>query len=111
MSDIMLDHEDFYMIRLQCDCMSSMHALDMTLDFWSDDGKEFMLEFNEKYVGSRRHLHHRIGAAIKVLFGREIWTHGFVVRDCDVVDVLDFFRKSKVAAEASAKEKQEDPKL
>ena len=94
MSDKLMEDPEITTLRLSCDCLDPMHTVDLSVERIypreKSDGYSTLIEWAEKYrfVG----LWQRVVNAVKMLLGRELWGHGFIVRNEDVPAVLDLLR-------------------
>jgi len=81
-------------MRFSCECLDPTHTIDLSVEI-DGEGKIFQIDFCEQHISCQLPMLLRIKRAFKVLFGMEIWNHGFIIREEDVDDMLKILEKAK----------------
>lgn len=94
MVDKIFDDSELYWKRFSCDCLDPTHIVDLSVEFIPGQKENTLLvEFAEKY--SQYPLWERIKNAFKILLGKEIYGHGFIVRPSDIPEMIELLEKAK----------------
>lgn len=95
MADLIVDDKNSYCKRLQCDCLDPTHTVDFHIEYYKDGKSIFDVEFVERYYGNQMPLLLRIKRAIKLLLGKPIWGHSFIIRRDDIAEMIELLERAK----------------
>ena len=98
--DKLLDDAEFYLERYSCDCMDSRHIVDISIEF-NPEHKEntLLVDFAEKHDGGAYTLWERITRAYLFVRGKELWGHGFLIRQADIPSMIELLGKARLEGE------------
>ena len=93
MADKLFEDNEFCCKRFSCDCGHPTHIVDFSIEL-DEDKRQVEIDFGERYSGNGLPLLERIRIAFWFLLGRkDIWGHGFSLREEDVGEMIELLGK------------------
>ena len=89
------DSEELQSRRFSCSCCHPNHILDIYIENWGAEGRSATLCLAEKYSASYDSIFCRISKCLKILFGKELFSHDIIIREEDIQELKDFLEKKK----------------
>lgn len=112
MADKVMDDAETTILRLSCECLDPMHTVDLTVErlypLGKDKGYSVSIEWVEKYRFDT--LWERVVRAVKILRGKELWGHGFIMRNEDIPLVVTLLENALSAGGVTTNNWVMDPR-
>ena len=92
MADKLYEDDEFYMVRVQCDCLAASHAIDFTVESFFDGKHLVYIEMSDHV--SWRNWKQKIKAVWDILCGREIQLEDRGIRQEDIPVLIELLQKA-----------------
>ena len=92
MAEKLFEDNEFYLVRVQCDCLTASHAIDFSVEL-SPDGKHLVyIEMSDR--ASWRNWREKIKAAWDIICGKEIQLEDRGIRQEDIPALIELLQRA-----------------
>ena len=92
MAEKLFEDDKFYLIRVQCDCLTASHAIDFSVELSPDGKRVVYIEMSDRV--SWRNWREKIKAARDILCGREIQLEDRGIRREDIPALIELLQRA-----------------
>ena len=93
MADKLFEDSQFYRKRFTFVCFDISHTVDISVELTSDGSHIIEVGFWETHSKYGLSFFERFKRAVKFLFGKEIYGHGFSIRGEDIPEMIEILQK------------------